>query len=200
MCLEPPESGLLSRPPRNVKTERLANSRLLLQAYGFLGIIESLCAMAMLVSPHSRIFYSQDFDLFLDLVRSFWYLQRHGVPFSSLALKFGNYPAALTNDLLYEAQSVYFFTLVVMQWGCVNFLLSGGTSKLNYHVFCCTQQPAFYSHAAIEHLPATADVGRQSCCDTRRFLCTAHRHLLLLRACLVRLCLWACYRFAEPDL
>ena len=51
--------------------------------------------------------------------RSFWYLQRNGVPFSSLALKFGDYPAALTNDLLYEAQSVYFFTLVVMQWGCV---------------------------------------------------------------------------------
>jgi sodium/potassium-transporting ATPase subunit alpha len=50
--------------------------------------------------------------------RSFWFLERNGVPFSSLALKFGNYPAALTNDLLYEAQSVYFFTLVVMQWGC----------------------------------------------------------------------------------
>jgi sodium/potassium-transporting ATPase subunit alpha len=51
-------------------------------------------------------------------------LQRNGVPFSSLALKFGNYPAALTDDLLYEAQSVYFFTLVVMQWGCVIFFLS----------------------------------------------------------------------------
>ncbi|KAF8493698.1 sodium-potassium ATPase [Russula emetica] len=95
MCFEPPETGLLSRPPRNVRKERLANGRLLLQAYGFLGILESLCAMSM----------------------SFWYLQRNGVPFSSLALKFGNYPAALTNDLLYEAQSVYFFTLVVMQWG-----------------------------------------------------------------------------------
>ncbi|KAI0290823.1 sodium-potassium ATPase [Russula brevipes] len=95
MCLEPPESGLLSRPPRNVRTERLANGRLLLHAYGFLGILESLCAMAM----------------------SFWFLERNGVPFSSLALKFGDYPAALTNDLLYEAQSVYFFTLVVMQWG-----------------------------------------------------------------------------------
>jgi sodium/potassium-transporting ATPase subunit alpha len=104
MCLEPPESGLLSRPPRNVRKERLANWRLLLQAYGFLGIIESLCAMSM----------------------SFWYLQRNGVPFSSLALKFGNYPAALTDDLLYEAQSVYFFTLVVMQWGN---LLSTRTRK-----------------------------------------------------------------------
>jgi sodium/potassium-transporting ATPase subunit alpha len=50
MCLEPPESGLLSRPPRNVRTERLANGRLLLQAYGFLGILESLCAMSMWVS------------------------------------------------------------------------------------------------------------------------------------------------------
>jgi sodium/potassium-transporting ATPase subunit alpha len=47
MCLEPPESGLLSRPPRNVRKERLANGRLLLQAYGFLGVLESLSAMSM---------------------------------------------------------------------------------------------------------------------------------------------------------
>jgi sodium/potassium-transporting ATPase subunit alpha len=50
--------------------------------------------------------------------RSFWFLQRRGVPFSSLVLGFGTWPG-LTNDLLYEAQNVYFFTLVVMQWGCV---------------------------------------------------------------------------------
>ena len=49
MCFEPPESGLLSRPPRNVRKDRLANFRLLLQAYGFLGILESLCAMSMSV-------------------------------------------------------------------------------------------------------------------------------------------------------
>ncbi|KAH9965077.1 sodium-potassium ATPase [Russula compacta] len=95
MCLEPPETGLLSRPPRNVRKDRLANIRLLFHAYGFLGIIESLCAMSM----------------------SFWYLQRNGVPFSSLVFKFGNYPDALTDDLLFEAQSVYFFTLVITQWG-----------------------------------------------------------------------------------
>lgn len=121
MCLEPPESGLLSRPPRNVRKERLANGRLILHAYVFLGIIESLCAMAMLVSQALIYFSPQNIDN--RLCRSFWYLQRHGVPFSSLALQFGNYPAALTDDLLYEAQSVYFFTLVVMQWGCVIFLL-----------------------------------------------------------------------------
>ncbi|KAH9035191.1 sodium-potassium ATPase [Lactarius pseudohatsudake] len=93
MCFEPPESGLLSRPPRNIRKDRLANVRLLLHAYGFLGILESLCAM------------------------SFWYLQTKGIPFTSLAGKFGNYPPEFTPDLLYEAQSVYFFTLVVMQWG-----------------------------------------------------------------------------------
>jgi sodium/potassium-transporting ATPase subunit alpha len=32
MCFEPPESGLLSRPPRNVRKDRLANLRLLLHA------------------------------------------------------------------------------------------------------------------------------------------------------------------------
>jgi magnesium-transporting ATPase (P-type) len=119
MCLEPPESGLLSRPPRNVRKERLANGRLLLQAYVFLGVLESLCAMSMWVRPLSRTMsLSCEYS---HARRSFWYLQRNGVPFSSLFLKFGNYPAALTNDLLYEAQSVYFFTLVVMQWGYVVF-------------------------------------------------------------------------------
>ncbi len=119
MCLEPPETGLLSRPPRNVRKERMANIRLLLHAYGFLGILESLCAMSMSVTIAFTKWFkgSDDGGGCAHIFRSFWYLQRHGVPFSSLALKFGNYPEALTNDLLYEAQSVYFFTLVVMQWG-----------------------------------------------------------------------------------
>ncbi len=55
MCFEPPETGLLSRPPRNVRKERLANSRLLLHAYGFFGILESLCAMSMSVITPSLI-------------------------------------------------------------------------------------------------------------------------------------------------
>ncbi|PIL32102.1 transporter [Ganoderma sinense ZZ0214-1] len=94
LCLEKPETGLLERPPRNIKKQRLADLRLLLQAYCFLGILETLCAMSM----------------------SFWYLQRNGVPFSHLVLGFGNWPG-LTDELLYTAQSVYFFTLVLMQWG-----------------------------------------------------------------------------------
>ncbi|PIL33977.1 transporter [Ganoderma sinense ZZ0214-1] len=94
LCLEPPEMDLLERPPRNVKTEHLVNWRLMLHAYGFLGILESLCAMSM----------------------SFWYLQRNGVPFSNLILGFGNWPG-LTDELLFRAQSVNFFTLILMQWG-----------------------------------------------------------------------------------
>ncbi|KAF5309044.1 hypothetical protein D9619_013557 [Psilocybe cf. subviscida] len=94
LCLEPPEHGLLLRRPRNVKKDRLADWRLLLHAYGFLGVLESLCAMSM----------------------AFWYLQRNGVPFSLLALSFST-PTELTNEKLFRAQSVYFFTLVLMQWG-----------------------------------------------------------------------------------
>lgn len=47
LSLEPPESGLLRRRPRNIKTDRLVNLRLLIQAYGFLGVLESLGAMSM---------------------------------------------------------------------------------------------------------------------------------------------------------
>ena len=57
-------------------------------------------------------------QLRLRAFRSFWFLQRRGVPFSSLALGFGDWPG-LTDGLLYEAQTVYFFTLVIMQWGYV---------------------------------------------------------------------------------
>ncbi|EUC60331.1 sodium/potassium-transporting ATPase subunit alpha [Rhizoctonia solani AG-3 Rhs1AP] len=94
LALEKPEQGLLTRRPRNVKTDRLADWKLLLHAYGFIGVLESLCAMSM----------------------SFWYLERNGVPFSDLALGFGNWPT-LDAEKLNKAQSVYFFTLVIMQWG-----------------------------------------------------------------------------------
>ncbi|CAE7108182.1 unnamed protein product [Rhizoctonia solani] len=94
LALEQPEQGLLLRRPRNVKTDRLADWKLLLHAYGFIGVLESFCAMSM----------------------SFWYLERNGVPFSDLVLGFGNWPT-LDAEKLNKAQSVYFFTLVIMQWG-----------------------------------------------------------------------------------
>jgi sodium/potassium-transporting ATPase subunit alpha len=62
LCFEKPEAGLLTRPPRNVKKDRLVDWKLLLHAYGFLGLLESLCAMSM----------------------SFWWLDKQGFKFSEL--------------------------------------------------------------------------------------------------------------------
>jgi sodium/potassium-transporting ATPase subunit alpha len=62
LCFEKPESGLLTRPPRDVKRDKLVDLKLLLHAYGFLGLLESLCAMSM----------------------SFWWLDRQGFKFSQL--------------------------------------------------------------------------------------------------------------------
>jgi sodium/potassium-transporting ATPase subunit alpha len=40
------ESDLLKRNPRNVKTDHLADWKLLLHAYGFLGVLETVTSMA----------------------------------------------------------------------------------------------------------------------------------------------------------
>lgn len=42
--LEPPEPGIMERPPRS-RRERLLDSRLLLRAYGFLGVLEAAVSM-----------------------------------------------------------------------------------------------------------------------------------------------------------
>lgn len=110
MVLEKPEADLLSRPPRNPWKDRLVTWRLLLHAYGFLGLMESLCACAM----------------------SFWYLEKQGIRFSQIALAYGALPEGISADFYNEevnrAQSVYFFTLVIMQFGN---LLSSRTRKLS---------------------------------------------------------------------
>ena len=97
LVLEKPEADLLSRPPRNPKRDRLVTWRLLLHAYGFLGLLESLCANAM----------------------AFWYLQTKGIAFKDIVIKYGALPPGITADYYAEqvnrAQSVYFFTLVIMQ-------------------------------------------------------------------------------------
>lgn len=110
MVLEKPEADLLSRPPRNPRKDRLVTWRLLMHAYGFLGLLESLSACSM----------------------AFWYLQRKGIRFSDIALAYGKLPDGITSDYYNEqvnnAQSVYFFTLVIMQFGN---LLSSRTRKLS---------------------------------------------------------------------
>ena len=62
LCFEKPESGVMTRPPRDKKKDRLIDWRLLLQAYLFMGVLESLCASSM----------------------GFWYLQKKGYKFSEM--------------------------------------------------------------------------------------------------------------------
>ncbi|CAO1623254.1 unnamed protein product [Sympodiomycopsis kandeliae] len=115
---ESPESDILKRKPRDVKKDRLADWKLLFHSYLFLGIPMTAFTMAM----------------------TFWFLERHGLPFSSLWLNYGGSALAQSNpdaynELVYRAQSVYFFTLILGQWGT---LLIVRTRKLS--IF---QQPPY---------------------------------------------------------
>ncbi|RHZ58357.1 hypothetical protein CDV55_104977 [Aspergillus turcosus] len=98
LAYETPEADVLLRPPRRPKKDRLVNWKLMLQAYGIIGMIETVCSFAM----------------------AFWYLQRNGIPFSALWFGFGAVPANVDPNYftarLNEASSVYFINLVVMQW------------------------------------------------------------------------------------
>ena len=96
LAYEAPEADVLLRKPRNPKTDRLVNWQLILQSYGIIGVIETLTSFSM----------------------SYWYLQRSGIPFSSLWFKYGTLPDNIDQDYynsrLSEASSIYFVNLVVM--------------------------------------------------------------------------------------
>jgi sodium/potassium-transporting ATPase subunit alpha len=99
LCFEKPEEGLLLRKPRDVKKDRLVDWRLCFHAYLVLGVYESLCAMSM----------------------AFWYLQRNGILFKDIVASYGGFRGGLDSDYItehvYKAQSIYYFTLVIMQFG-----------------------------------------------------------------------------------
>lgn len=98
IAYEKPEADLLLRRPRNAKKDRLVDWRLILQAYGFIGVMQTVCSFSM----------------------SYWYAQRHGIAFSDLCFGFGTVPSTITAErytaVLNEASSIYFINLVVMQW------------------------------------------------------------------------------------
>jgi sodium/potassium-transporting ATPase subunit alpha len=100
LAYEKPEADVMLRPPRDVHTDRLVDFRLLFQSYGFVGIVETVTSFSM----------------------SYWYLQRQGLRFGQLWFSFGEIPTPpgmTPNDVtrhLNVASSVYFVTLVVMQW------------------------------------------------------------------------------------
>ncbi|KAF9078729.1 hypothetical protein BDP27DRAFT_1441123 [Rhodocollybia butyracea] len=91
------EADLLLRKPRDRKKDRLVDWKLILHAYFFLGVLESLTAM----------------------VGTFYFgFKLNGVPFSALWLKYGgsDVDPELLAELTNKAQSIYFFNLVIMQW------------------------------------------------------------------------------------
>lgn len=100
LAYEKPEANVMLQPPRDVSSDRLVDWKLLFQAYGFVGMFETVLSFTM----------------------SYWYLQRNGLTFGSLWFSFGSIPTPegqTTDDVnmhLTVASSVYFITLVVMQW------------------------------------------------------------------------------------
>ncbi|QIX01269.1 hypothetical protein AMS68_006786 [Peltaster fructicola] len=98
LAYEKPEADVLTRPPRNAKKDRLVDFKLIFQAYGFVGLIETLTSFAM----------------------AYWYCQKQGLYFSVQWFGFGALPTGMSADtqtnILNTASSIYFVNLVVMQW------------------------------------------------------------------------------------
>lgn len=100
---EKPESDLMSRKPRKVTRDHLVDAKLLLQAYGFIGMTEMLLAHWMFFTYLS--FYG-------------------GISFRDTVLAFNNWGDGFMgktmdelNELNYTGQSIYFATLVITQFG-----------------------------------------------------------------------------------
>nr|OQO31842.1 hypothetical protein B0A51_00848 [Rachicladosporium sp. CCFEE 5018] len=98
IAYEKPEADVLTRPPRNAKKDHLVDWKLIMQAYGFIGVAETLCSFAM----------------------AYWYCERQGLHFSTLWFGFGGLEPGRDQDwqtnVLNTASSIYFVNLVVMQW------------------------------------------------------------------------------------
>ncbi|KAH8926651.1 calcium ATPase [Atractiella rhizophila] len=95
---EKAEKDIMLQKPRDRKKDRMVDWRLLLHAYGFLGLTESLCANA--------------FAFYFGFVRK-------GIPFSKIWLAYEGVDVEpeLYAEATNRAQAIYFFTLVIMQWG-----------------------------------------------------------------------------------
>lgn len=89
---------MLLRKPRKPGVDRLVDWKLMLQSYGFVGMLEAVSSFSM----------------------AYWYLQRNSISFGELWFGYGNVPSTIDQDTynarLNEASSVYFVNLVVMQW------------------------------------------------------------------------------------
>jgi sodium/potassium-transporting ATPase subunit alpha len=105
LIMEKEEFDLLSLPPRNHKKDHLINFKIYAQAYLFTGVMETICAHSMF----------------------FLYMWKYAhIPISSLFFAFESYTEGFygyTEEQLIHfnavGQSVYFVTLVILQWGNV---------------------------------------------------------------------------------
>lgn len=103
LIMEKEEFDLLSLPPRNHRKDHLINLKIYAQSYLFIGVMETICAHSMF----------------------FLYMYKHaGIAFHSLVFAFEHYSDGFygyTADELTHfnvvGQSVYFVTLVILQWG-----------------------------------------------------------------------------------
>jgi len=96
IAYEKPEADVLTRPPRNARKDRLVDWKLVIQAYGFFGVLETVLSFTV----------------------SYWYCQRQGLRFSDQWFGFGALPPNMDLDtqtsILNTASSIYFVNLVVM--------------------------------------------------------------------------------------
>jgi sodium/potassium-transporting ATPase subunit alpha len=103
LIFEKPEADLMSRKPRSRKTDRMVDWKLLINAYLFIGMLESFSAFFMW----------------------FYYMHSHaGISPSQLFLAFNKwsdgylgYTGDELNEFYCTGQSVYFVTLVIVQFG-----------------------------------------------------------------------------------
>ncbi|KAJ6503047.1 Na+/K+-exchanging ATPase alpha chain, partial [Mycena vulgaris] len=96
LVYEAPEADLLLRKPRNRKTDRLADVRLLGHAYLFLGLLETLTSMTA-YAPPSNLPFPFAYRPLAPFISAF---KRNGVPFSALWRKYGT--STVDPDLLAE--------------------------------------------------------------------------------------------------
>jgi len=98
LAYEPNERKLLSKQPRSVSKEKLADYRLFLHSYFTIGT-----------------FYA-----FTSMLLGFLNLKRHGVQFNQLSLSYGSYENIMIGnksieDYISMSSSIYFVNLVIMQ-------------------------------------------------------------------------------------
>jgi hypothetical protein len=144
---EQPEADLMLRKPRDRKKDPLADYKFFLQAYAFIGVLESFFSMiGYAFQCMSMLFFPLTSQF-----SAFWFgFHRRGIPFSALWLKFEG--TGIDPDVLAEAtnhaQSICALPLFV---NLIDHSFSSRFLQPDHHAMV---QPTFHSHSSAFHLPA----------------------------------------------